>query len=315
MFEDMPQGYRHAIVSYALKKYKNLENISLAFENLIKDGKYTIRIFKLNALADFFGYQLVYGKGYLEYESSAKGIESPSGVGFNFDLSTFKNLHRSIKDVKARIDQNLETVRDIEKSKESLPTRWVQYENLVFKELLIEQDLLKVFDQKKLADHLYNKLAEFLVLTYKIHLMPIDQDVYLTAIILFKSLKENSNLRGLINGFKIRVEDNVVKNPGKPDIIMPLFVIYPAIGKENAQKLLNSIHSYFNNKIKGNGQVPRWNAKVTDLIFIAQGDGQDKTDENKDYFEQPKRIYYRKDLTGKDQDYHLVHPETGKEIV
>lgn len=315
MFANIPDGYKHTIVDYALKKYKNLENISFAFENLIKDDKYAIRIFNLNALANFFGYELEYDKGYLHYERATKGTE-PQGLGFNFDLSTFKNLHRSVKDVKARIDKNLEIVQIIEKSKESLATRWIQYENLVLKELLLEQELLKVFDHKKIADPLYHKLAEFLVQSYKIHLMPVDQDLYRTAIILFKGLKENPNLRGLINNFKIRVEDNVVQNPetGKPDIIMPLFVIYPAVGKESAQQLLNLIYRYFNNEIKGNGQVPRWNAKVTDLIFIAQGDGSDKTDENKEYFES-HRVYYRSDITGTRQNYHLRHPETGKEIV
>ena len=312
MFADIPSGYKRTIVDSAIKKYKKLEKIIAAFEKLKQEDKYATRIFNLNALANFFGFELQYHAGYLHYARAVKEVDL-TGMGYDFGLVTYKNLHRSIKDVKARIYKNQDTKKLIDQLEEK-ETRWIRYENLVLQELLIEQDLLNVYDQKEKALPLYNKLAEFLVQNYKIHLMPIDQDFYKMAVIFFKSLKDNPNLRTLVNNFKIRVEDNVIKRAGEPDMIMSLFVVYPAYGKDNAQQLLNNVYASLNNNVKGSGQIPRWNAKVTDLIFIAQGDGELKTDENKQYFE-PNRVYYRSDITGKKENYHLIHPETGKEIV
>jgi hypothetical protein len=313
MYADIPTGYRSTISEYALKRYKNLETIKQNFKEFIKNGIYAIRIFNIEALADAFGYTLIYSQGYLHYDGAPAKIEL-TGVGYNFDIPVFKKLLNK-EDLKARLKQNKEIDSDIEKlgKKEPLSSRWVHYQNLILKEILIETDLLKIFDQKELAKLLYQKLAEFLVHTYKIHLMPTNWDFYKTAVIFFKNLRDNPDLRKLITAFKIRVEDNIIKQVGKPDTIMPLFVIYPAVGKENAQQLLNMMYPLFTGEVLGNGQRPRWNARVNDLIWIAQGNGEHKDDENKEYYE-PNRVYYRADITGTKQNYHLVHPAT-KELI
>jgi hypothetical protein len=315
MFAGIPTGYRQAIVQYALIKYKNLETAKKKFQELIKNGMYAIRIFNIEALAHFFGYQLTYAKGYLHYGDAPANFEL-TGVGYDFDIPTFKRLHINKENIQTRIKKNEEIYSDTLKleKKGPLPTRWVRYQNLVLKELLLETDLLKIFDKKELAKPLYQKLAEFLVHTYKIHLMPMSEDFYKTAVIFFKNLRDNPTLRTLITSFKIRVEDNIIKQAGKPDIVMALFVIYPAVGKENAQQLLNMMYPLFNTEVHGSGQRPRWNARVNDLIWIAQGDGEYKNDEDKEYYE-PNRIYYRADITGDKKNYHLVHPETGKELI
>src|SRR5262249_9673065 len=146
----------------------------------------------------------------------------------------FKKLHIDKENIQARIKKKEETnslILELEKIG-PLPSRSLHSQNLILRELLLEKDLLKIFDHKELANPLYQKLAEFLVHTYKIHLMPTSEDFYKTAVIFFKNLRANPTLRKLISGFKIRVEDNIVKQTGKPDTIMPLFAIYPAVGKE-----------------------------------------------------------------------------------
>lgn len=150
--------------------------------------------------------------------------------------------------------------------------------------------------------------GENLTKQYKIHLMPIGD---LTPIIirLLRALKDDPELQKLINSFKVMVDpDYIVKG-----IIYPRVVIYPSMGKENAQKALNKIYALFKHT-KGLNQKPRFNAKVTDLIWIAQGDSIFKGPQYEAYYELPNKVYYRSDLLGTNENYHLMHPETGKEI-
>jgi hypothetical protein len=101
----------------------------------------------------------------------------------------------------------------------------------------------------------------------------------------------------------------------KSNLLAPKIVIYPSTGKENAQKVLDKLYTLFN-YIPGLNEQPRFNAKVTDLIWIAQGDSIYKESVRFDkYFELPFKTYYNPMLTGKFQNYHLIHPGTGKEIV
>lgn len=89
---------------------------------------------------------------------------------------------------------------------------------------------------------------------------------------------------------------------------MPKIVIYCASGKENAQLVLHKIYNAFRYR-KGLGIAPRYNQPVTDCIYYAQGNGDDKTDEFADLFES-NRIHYRHDVTGQKEDYHLTMPGT-----
>ena len=74
-------------------------------------------------------------------------------------------------------------------------------------------------------------------------------------------------MQHLIAAFKVMVSDKVEVN----GIYYPRMVIYPAKGKDNGQKALNKLYAGLKD-IPGLGMKPLYNAKVTDLIWIAQGD-------------------------------------------
>lgn len=154
--------------------------------------------------------------------------------------------------------------------------------------------------------------AQNLVDTYKIHLMPADSlDQIEVLLQISKALKSNPDLSKEITKFKLVYYPYQQKDEltGQP-IVFPKVVIY-AFSKNNAQKILNEVYESLKN-MPGLNIRPRGNAKVTDLIWIAQGDGDYKTDRYTAYYENPLaqngRVYYRKDITGKDQNYHLKHP-------
>lgn len=159
---------------------------------------------------------------------------------------------------------------------------------------------------KKIAD-----ATRELVKTYKIHLMP-DENIDATEILikLDKALKSDPELSAAVQTFKI------LYNPTQQGGVNFARVVIYANGKEHAQRILNAL--YKNNSIrdiKGSGIRPRFNGKVNDLIWVAQGDGDYKDGIYKEYYEQPALIYYNPGITGKQENYHLVHPETKKEIV
>jgi hypothetical protein len=147
-----------------------------------------------------------------------------------------------------------------------------------------------------------------LVKTYKIHLMPLDVlDEVIIVLRLYELIQKDKDFSDALKTFKIII------NPYRTnDTIYAKVVIY-ANGKENAQKILNTIYAKFKNTA-GLGIAPRFNAKVTDLIWIAQGDGDYKVEPFVGYYELPGRVYYREDITGTIQNYHLINPMTGKEI-
>ena len=97
---------------------------------------------------------------------------------------------------------------------------------------------------------------------------------------------------------------------------MPFVVFYVREGKATAQKALNKLNALFaqHPEIRGSGEQPRFNAKVTPLLWVAQGAGDDKEIPENASFYEPSKIYYRPDVTGGVENYHLVHPETGREL-
>ncbi len=161
---------------------------------------------------------------------------------------------------------------------------------------------------------LNKKVAEAtkeLVKTYKIHLMP-DENMDATEVLirLDKALRSDPELSAAVQTFKI------LYNPTQQGGVNFARVVIYANGKEHAQRILDAL--YRNNiirSIKGSGIRPRFNGKVNDLIWIAQGDGDYKEGIYKEYYEQPALIYYHSGITGKRENYHLVNPETKKEIV
>jgi len=177
-------------------------------------------------------------------------------------------------------------------------------------------DTSRPFDPSKLSERLKAD-AQQLAKYYKIHLMPGEQ-VNPTKLLwlILNAYETDAELKNLLPVFKISPKplENIVEGEKQ---ILPQVVFYVKDGKEVAQKALIKIYNLFTQhpEIKGSGIRPRFNAKVTDLIWIAQGNGDYKAGRYSAYYEQPLKAYYRPDIAGTIQNYHLRHPETGQELI
>lgn len=142
---------------------------------------------------------------------------------------------------------------------------------------------------------------------YKIHLMPPDALMADFAYRLARIIQEDADLYNRIIYYKFIVRPRITaKN-------MPRVVLYTD-GKEDTQIVLNKLYDKLKTE-QGSGYSARFSAYVTDLIWVAQGDGDRKKDEQyQSDYEQPDLIYYKKDFTGSEQDYHLRHPLTGHDL-
>ena len=167
-----------------------------------------------------------------------------------------------------------------------------------------------------------------LVKDYKIHLMPKDEDFVHTAIKLINALKSSYILQRTISQIKIKpilekeVDEAAEERYGmsRAELLeLPKIVIYICGGTEDAQKALDEIFRIFKEQV-GVNRGPKYNKKVTSLIFFAQGNREDKDvdsawiAENGPYavsrfFEQPDMIYFRPDVTGTTTNYHLILPK------
>lgn len=157
------------------------------------------------------------------------------------------------------------------------------------------------------------EILNALTARYKIHLMPENPDLVIYT--LLDALRQDPTLQNVIFNFKVLLDGQPKEVTPQGPRILALVVIYPSDGKENAQKLLDKLYPLLKDIPALNPPLtPRYNAKVNDLIFIAQGDGDYKGDQYKEFYE-PSRIYYKPDITGKLEDYHLHHPETNQELV
>jgi len=168
----------------------------------------------------------------------------------------------------------------------------------------------------------YLDTAQKLAEKYKIHLMPKDDDQLASCLEkLLNEWKNNAELQQSIHVFKVRYFDIEVSQEEKDaGNILPRVVIYPASGKENAQRALNIIYKLFNG-MQGADIYPRYNAKVNSLIYVAQGDADYKESSQYNFggeiYELPKKVYYDlSKIPSKDgKDHYLRHPVTGKPII
>lgn len=113
---------------------------------------------------------------------------------------------------------------------------------------------------------------EILASQYKIHLMPKPEYILASITMILEACQQSSELKSLIYGLK------VCPQPGSKDELDQLYatiVIYPVLGHENAQILLNRLCELFSPYCAeiGNSQVPRYNIQVNPLICYSQGDG------------------------------------------
>ncbi len=162
------------------------------------------------------------------------------------------------------------------------------------------------------------KKAE-LAANYKIHLMPADRASTVTFLKdFFKELAKNKLFQKTISEIKI-ISFRDLDLDDKPKIIdffkkkkriLPIIVIYPASGKESAQYALNMIYKLFK-RMSGLGVEPTFNEKITNAIFVAQGDSDSKLDHPK-FYSEPNKIYFKKDFEGLNKNYKILNPATGQ---
>lgn len=161
---------------------------------------------------------------------------------------------------------------------------------------------------------------------YKIHLMPKKEEFIPVIVHLMQMLqKDTANLARWVRSVKIDptyildYDERIKKNS---DDIVAGIIIYSPLNKHTAQGALNEIYQNFK-QFKGNNIRPRFNAQVTDLIYVAQGDADDKLKEdNRKWFEQPNMIYYNHNQinvpqkkAGYQKDYYLTYPGTDINII
>jgi hypothetical protein len=276
LFAYVPAHLHQAIANYVPHAYPD-KNLVISELSKLGYNNFSLKLFKWKALGYHFGLMPYYNfdQGYFYFEQPKPTDENAILQGIREDRSV-----KALENLDEMI-KKLHNSRDVKKD-----------------------------EYIKIAKNEWQEVAESIVQEYKIHLMP-QGDLTPTIVTLLTLLKNDPELQKLIAAFKVMVSDNVAVN----GVYYPRIVIYPTKGKGNTQRALNKLYQGLKN-INGLGVRPLFNAKVTDLIWVAQGDsGYKKYTAYKPYFEQPKLIYFRKDLTGKDQDYHLLHPETGKEIV
>lgn len=168
------------------------------------------------------------------------------------------------------------------------------------------------------------KLLKQAVKGYKIHLMPKDEDLFRVSKMVVQELETNPLLQELVGNIKIKAITTEYEKLKKEKAIremteeqkkdwretdyydLPRIIIYVRGGREAAQKALNEIYRIFKN-VEGMNRGPGFNQRVTSLIYFAQGNREDKTRYYWQLFE-PRLIYYRADVTGTVEDYHLTIP-------
>ena len=155
-----------------------------------------------------------------------------------------------------------------------------------------------------------------LVKNYKIHLMPYEKDIPKIFITLLEGIQKNPEIKNDIYTLKIKYRldsTDHLKILSNEDIL-PIMVIYPASDQASAQRVLNSVYEIYKDT-QGMDIRPRFNEKITSLIYYAQGDGDHKKEDGK-YYKLPEKIFYKSDFVEPDtqQDFHLKNPSLKQKI-
>src|ERR1700733_1975306 len=312
LFSEVPVVYQPVLLEYAEFKYGNKALNEL--EEIYKGGEIEIRKFKWKALGTYFGFSTYFvpSQNYFYFNQPDYNRVLLKGVRYEEMLPDYLTakvhhleLYNQLKKLEGSISKRKENQQLYQQlinqgkalSKEQQEARKAVANDL---ELLNKQynnlapKVVAAFDEKE-------KVLNILVQNYKIHLMPVGDP---TPIILklITGLQKDPELQKLIWLFKV----SPLLEYKFGGIVYARIVIYISSGKENAQKALNKVYALFKDE-NGLNETPRYNAKVTNLIYVAQGDGDFKTDEYARYYE-PGRAYYAPYITGKYQNYHLVHP-------
>ena len=190
-------------------------------------------------------------------------------------------------------------------------------------------DTITIIGQKQGRQELtqaINDIKRDMAQEYKIHLMPAStRQLQEILEILQKDYVNNERLQQSLQAlkyfkqaalptFNYSLENLLAHN--NADTVLPILVLYPKTGKEHAQYVLDRVFELFKDSQSGNpnhphglGITPRYNIRVDDLIYYAQGNGDEKNrKEFAKYFKHPEKYFYADDFEEEPQDYALTIP-------
>lgn len=157
---------------------------------------------------------------------------------------------------------------------------------------------------------------------YKIHLMPRNGDELKFIMGRLCVLAREGSFCESLACFKIfstfnftdnrKMMQEVLQKRSRDNAVLPIIVLYPHIGKENAQKVLTLVYEEFKT-MRGLNITPRYNEKVTSLIYFAQGNGDEKGSTYASrHFEPIQQIYFKNDFEDENHQsdyYWLDNPQ------
>ena len=114
------------------------------------------------------------------------------------------------------------------------------------------------------------KARDVLALEYKIHLMPKPEYVQGVTRRLCEHLRDDEEFNEATAGFKVKLDTEVHFG----DQVLPMIVVYPILGKDNAQLVLDrTYHAFPEHQRMGMDITPRDNRRINNLIYWAQSGG------------------------------------------
>jgi len=151
---------------------------------------------------------------------------------------------------------------------------------------------------------------------YKIHIMPKDEKEGMRVILhFFNALKNNPDFRKYASAFKFLKNFSFSEENDK-NRQMPVIVVYPVWGKENAQASLNVLFELLQKiDFVGSPIMPRYNCKLLQQgIFFAMSEGYLKFIGKTEFFDKEKNYgICSKEYFKSDKDYMLKLPAIKKE--
>lgn len=139
---------------------------------------------------------------------------------------------------------------------------------------------------------------------YKIHLMP--KSDYILPVIekILLAFKSDPDFLALIHVIKVTALPGKKNNLGQ---IMPQIVIYPSLGKQTTEKVIQrflAIFSDTNLREISCDVVPRYSKRINDLIYYTQGSGDLKNKllpEDQAEFLSPSLVHFNEKIVGVEQ--------------
>lgn len=226
-----------------------------------------------------------------------KGIRELDRDGSDINIKSFHNKDLEIKNKKAEFKKKEAQLDQEEKE--------LMQEDIDF----LEEEL--------------NDIQDAVVGQYKIHLMPkTSEDLMIILEKLLEEVKNNNNFAKKIYSIKYKtripfllgtekLKEDWSNRKGMQNIL-PFIVIYPATGKTKAQKALNHIYELFKG-MEGLDLTPRFNKKITNLIYYGQGDADFKLRGSYDQYYTQDKIFYASGFGNEEiNNYELENPALNK---